>query len=303
MIDYKKAIKILSEKSVYPYMSRKKKIYLRGYKKNLLTKDEKNEIIRSLYIKSEDDIIRIHKEIDESREKSGRKTMKDWPEEERPREMLIKKGAENLTNTQLIAILLRTGTPSKTAQGLASEITGRYKNLRDIEKAPLEELLMIEGLGIAKIAQIKAAFELGRRFVLEEVKKGIKIKRPEDVLRYVKDLLYPYLRDKDKEFFYVIMLDIKNKIIDKIEVSKGSIDGTIVDPKEILKIASLKSASSVILLHNHPSGDAIPSEDDLRITSRIKEVLEIAGIRILDHIIIGKNQDDFYSFSSNKILG
>lgn len=105
-----------------------------------------------------------------------------------------------------------------------------------------------------------------------------------------------------KNFFYGLLLDIKNKIIDKIEVSKGSFEGTIVDPKEILKLASLKTASSVILIHNHPSGEPIPSEDDISLTNSIKEILYIAGIRVLDHIIIGKNAADFYSFSRNGLL-
>ncbi len=300
--DYNETIEFLSDNSIYPAINKNKKIYLIGKKKNLLSDSIESEIINILNIKNEEDVKRVKDEINQNRKSKGKKPIKEWSKEERPRERLIQEGAENLTNIQLLSILLRTGTRSKSAQGLAAQIMGKYKNLREIDKAPVEELLKIEGLGIAKIAQIKAAFEIGRRFIREELKKEVKIRKPEDVILFVKDVFYPYLRDEDKEFFYVILLDIKNKILDKIEISKGSVYGTIVDPKEILKLASLKTASSVILIHNHPSGEPIPSEDDINLTHRIKEILEIAGIRVLDHIIIGRNVEDFYSFSRNGLL-
>lgn len=199
--NYKEIIEFLSENSIYLALYKNNKVYLKGLRKKFFSDDVKDEILSNLNIKEKDDIKRINNEINQCKKSKGKKSIKEWTEDERPRERLIKKGAESLTNIQLLAILLRTGTHSKSAQGLGAEIIERYKNLREIDNAPIEELLKIEGLGIAKITQIKAAFEIGRRFIAEEIKMGRKIKKPEDVLLYVKETFYPYLRDEKKEFF------------------------------------------------------------------------------------------------------
>jgi DNA repair protein RadC len=122
------------------------------------------------------------------------------------------------------------------------------------------------------------------------------------VINYVCEYYAPYLRDQEKEFFNIILLDIKNKPIDNIEISKGSGNATIVDPKEIVKMASLKSAYSVILVHNHPSGETTPSQDDIELTNRIVSACELLGIKVLDHIIIGKYMEDFYSFAKEGLI-
>jgi len=128
------------------------------------------------------------------------------------------------------------------------------------------------------------------------VELGVKIKGPKDAVLYVKDYYAPYLRDSNKEIFNVILLDYRNKVIDNIELSKGSINASIVDPKEIIKEATLKSASSIILVHNHPSGETSPSRDDIETTSQIVEACRIVGIKVLDHIILGRNNEDYVSF-------
>jgi len=226
--------------------------------------------------------------------------IKNWVKEERPREMLIQKKPENLPLSKLLAIILRTGKEGSSAEELAQLLLNRFGSLRKIDSAPISELLKIKGIGLAKAAQIKAALELGKRLIRENAQKIRKIKNPTDAINYVAEYYGPYLRDYEKEFFFVILLDIKNKPIDNIEISKGSINSTVVDPKEIIKYATLKSASSIILVHNHPSGETIPSDDDIELTNQIKKACEIVGIKVLDHIIIGKNFDDTYSFANNK---
>jgi len=157
-------------------------------------------------------------------------------------------------------------------------------------------------MGFAKTVQIKAALELGKRFFKEKANARKKLKRPDDVIDYVSEYYAPYLRDKEKEFFSVILLDIKSKPIDNIEISKGSVNATVVDPKEIVKSASLKSASSIILVHNHPSGETTPSQDDIELTNRIVSACEMIDVKVLDHIIIGKNTEDFYSFAKEGLI-
>ncbi len=156
--------------------------------------------------------------------------------------------------------------------------------------ATISEICEIEGIGIAKAAQIKAALELGKRFYQESAKRHKKIKRPEEVINYVAEYYGPYLREAQKEFFSVILLDIKNKPIHNVELSKGSINASAVDPKEIIKEATLRSASSIILVHNHPSGRTEPSEEDTKITNCITQAYNLIGIKVLDHIIIGKRE-------------
>ncbi|MEW6006746.1 MAG: DNA repair protein RadC [bacterium] len=155
---------------------------------------------------------------------------------------------------------------------------------------------------MTKAAQIKSALELGKRLFKEDAEKRKKIKKAEDVLGYVAEYYGPYLRDAQKEFFYAIILDIKNKPIHNVEISKGSLSATVVDPKEIVKEATLNSGSSIILVHNHPSGEAEPSSEDMEITNRIIQACQLVGIKVLDHIIIGKNEEDYYSFAKEGLI-
>jgi len=144
--------------------------------------------------------------------------------------------------------------------------------------------------------------ELGKRLYREKAEKKRKITNVQDVILYVSEYYAPYLRDAKKEFFNVILLDSRNKPIDHIEISSGSITASVVDPKEIIKEATMKSASAIILVHNHPSGEPDPSQDDINITNQIARACDLVGVKVLDHIIIGKNNDDFVSLLDKGLM-
>jgi len=210
---------------------------------------------------------------------------------------LIKNGPENLPLSKLLAIIIRTGSDSKSAEELAKVLLNEFGSLRGLDRAEISQLCSIPGIGIAKAVEIKAALEIGKRLYREEVDLGTKIKGPKDVVMYVREYYAPYLRDLNKEVFNIILLDHRNKVIDNIEISRGSINASIVDPREIIREATLKSASSIILVHNHPSGETSPSMDDIETTNRIIDACRIVGIKVLDHIILGKNNVDYTSFA------
>ncbi len=289
--------------AIYPMCSKKGKIFLRCSKKGTLTQGISQEIIARLKLKTARDCERIRKEvIKRVSARRENRPIKKWVKEERPREMLMKYGPETLPLSKLLAIILRMGKEGMSAEELAKILLNRFGTLRAIDSAPISEICKIDGIGYAKVAQIKAALELGKRFYKETAEKKKRIKKADDVIGYVAEYFGPYLRDANKEFFHVILLDIKNKPIHNVEISKGSINASIVDPKEIIKEATLKSASSIILVHNHPSGEAEPSEEDIKITNAIIDACNLVGIRVLDHIIIGKNQDDYYSFAKAGLI-
>lgn len=227
-------------------------------------------------------------------------TIKEWPEDERPRERLIKFGPDKLSDTELLAIILRTGEgkgkEKVNAIDLARKLMMEFGSLRKLDSASISELCKIKGIGILKAAEIKAALEIGKRFLLErsEIKK--RIKTTEDIVNYYK----PYLRDLKKEVFKVMLLDGRNKIIKDIALSEGSLNSSIVDPKEIIKEAVRESASALVLVHNHPSGESEPSEDDIEITNRLIKVCDLVGLRVLDHIIIGN--DNYTSFLDKGLI-
>lgn len=293
----------LAANAIYPMISKKGKIYFKCSKKGLLTQDKVKEIIQQLNIKTSEDCQKIRKEV---RKRTAalreNRPIREWVKEERPREMLIKYGPELLTLSKLLAIILRTGKEGASAEELSKRLLNKFGALREVDSAPISEICKIEGIGLAKAAQIKAALELGKRLYKESAQKQKRIKKPDDAINYVAEYYGLYLRDAKKEFFYVILLDIKNKPIHNIEISKGSINASIVDPKEIIKEATLRSASSVILVHNHPSGDTEPSAEDINLTNRIIDACNFVGMKVLDHIIIGKNKDDYYSFTKRGLI-
>lgn len=303
MEDKDKLIKYMAINRIYPIMSRREKVYLKCSRKGVLSKEKKKEIIAKLNIRSKEECDQIRKKIKDiiSSLKENR-PIKEWVKEERPREMLIKYGAERLPISKLLAIILRTGKEGVSAEEFSKRILNRFRTLREIDSAPISEICKIEGIGLAKAAQIKAAFELGKRLLKEKVQEKVRIKNPRDLINYVMGYYGSYLRDAKKEFFYVILLDTKNHPIHNIEISKGSINASIVDPKEIVREATLWAASRIILVHNHPSGDPTPSKEDINITRQIIKACNLMDIRVLDHIIIGKNYDDYFSFSANRLL-
>ncbi|MBU2608925.1 MAG: DNA repair protein RadC [Chloroflexi bacterium] len=212
------------------------------------------------------------------------------PLSERPRERLQKYGAEALSAQEILAVILGRGVAGESVMVTGQRLLSQFGTLKGIAGASVEELSQIKGIGLAKAAQIKAAFELANRLdgYSETGKKPV-VKTPEDVVA----LLKGRLKDKKKEYFVVLLLDTRNQLIKASEVSVGSLDASIVHPREVFKEAIAGSAASVILAHNHPSGDPTASEDDISLTKRLAEAGEIMGIDVLDHVIIG--DDNFLS--------
>lgn len=229
-------------------------------------------------------------------------SIKEWVEEERPREMLIKSGSENLPLSKLLAIILMTGSGGTNAEELAKKLLNRFRTLRAIDAATIAELCEIDGIGPAKASQIKSSLEIGKRLYRERAEKTAKLNNPKDVISYVSDYYGPYMRDSKNEFFHAILLDTKNKPLDNVTISKGSSDASIVDPKEIVRHAALKSASSIVLVHNHPSGETAPSKEDIETTKLIVNACSLIGVSVIDHIIIGKNAEDYLSFSEEGLI-
>ena len=213
-----------------------------------------------------------------------------WVREERPREMLVEKGPAALATSKLLAIILRTGRKGVNAEELGRRVYNYFGSLRSIDSASVQELCRIEGIGPAKAAQVMAALELGKRLIGEPARKTPRIRCADDAIRYVSEMYGPSLRDKQKEYFCIVLLNTKNRPVHNIEISKGSVNASIVDIREIIKEATLKAASGVILVHNHPSGETEPSEEDIKLTSDIVGACNHLGIKVLDHIIIGKHR-------------
>lgn len=214
-------------------------------------------------------------------------TIKDLPEEERPREKLYKYGPKSLSNAELLAIIIRTGSPQSTAIELSQKLlAGKEEGIAFLSNANLNDITKINGIGKCKAAQILAAVELGKRVVSGAYKDKLKVTSPSDVA----NILMVDMIHLKKEHFKIIMLDTKNQIIGIENISIGSLNSSIVHPREVYKEAISKSSASIILVHNHPSGDPTPSKEDIAITRRLYDCGEILGIKVLDHIIIGNNK-------------
>ena len=226
--------------------------------------------------------------------KGGKYKIKDLPKYERPREKLIKKGASALKLDELLAILLRTGTKNKDVLKLAKDIALKYNNNK-LKNIGFEELRNIYGVGPTKAVQILAAIELGKRLFKQKDEKEIYIHSPKDVLKQTS-----HLQENKKENFVVLYLDARNKLILKETVSIGTINASLVHPREVFEPAIKELAVQIILVHNHPSGDPEPSEDDLVMTKRLVEAGKILGIDVIDHIIISKNK--FFSFKERRLI-
>lgn len=223
--------------------------------------------------------------------------LKSLPNEERPRERLIKYGVNNLSNEELLAIILKTGSKNKNVKELASNILAKFKDIRELKNIRVNSLTSIEGIGKVKALELISAIELGRR-VYEDTSYGemASLTNPIDIINYFNYLF----KDEKQECFYVIYLDSKKKFIDKKMICKGILDKSLIHPRDIFKEAYLLSASSFICIHNHPSGDATPSNEDINITNHLKEIGILHGIGLVDHIIIGNN--NYYSFYQDNNL-
>jgi DNA repair protein RadC len=224
------------------------------------------------------------------------RTIKHWPSEERPRERLIASGPASLSDAQLLAVLLRTGRERASAVDLALDLLKRFGGLKGLSRLSIAELCAVSGIGPAKAAQLQAALELGRRALGTPLKKGIKIRGSLDVYRHY----LPLLRDQKREVFLALLLDSKHRVLKELIVSTGSVNLSIVHPREVFNPAVRESAAAVIVLHNHPSGDPAPSREDRELTSRLVKAGEIMGIALLDHLIIGDGQ--YVSFAEQGFL-
>jgi len=295
-------VDFLTSNCIYPYVSKKGKVFFKGKASSTILTGIKEEIISSLNLEDKKECENIRAIVKEKCRKKRDRPIKYWIREERPREMLIKNGPENLPLSKLMAILLRTGKEGKSAEELGRILLNAFGTLREIDSASINEICSIEGIGIAKATQIKAAFEMGKRLNREKAAEREKLNSPQDVVDYVREFYAPYLRDAKKEFFNIILLDIRNKVIENVEMSTGNLSSSFVDPGEIIRIATSRSAAGIILIHNHPSGEPDPSDDDIKITNIVVRACKLVGIKVLDHIIIGRNYEDFVSLNSMGIV-
>lgn len=222
-------------------------------------------------------------------------TIHDLPKSERPRERLQEFGAEALSSQELLSLILGRGVPGESVSVTSQRLLSTFGNIKAISEASLEELADVKGIGVAKASQIKAAFELTKRKD-EIVQTKINIKHSQDVVNLVKSKLI----DKKKEHFLVLSLDSRNNLIKVSKISIGSLNASIVHPREVFKEAIQSSAASVIMVHNHPSGDPTPSEDDIALTKRLVKTGEILGIDVLDHIIV--TDKDFLSMKDKSLM-
>ena len=211
-------------------------------------------------------------------------TIHDLPVSERPRERLQKLGVEALSAQEILALILGRGVSGESVMVTAQRLLSQFGSLKGIAGASVEELSQVKGIGLAKASQIKAAFELANRLegYAEAGDKPV-VKTPEDVLGLVRGRL----KGKKKEHFLALLLDTRSRLIKVAEISVGSLDSSIVHPREVFKEAISATAASVVFVHNHPSGDPAASEDDIGLSKRLAEAGEIVGIDVLDHIIIG----------------
>ncbi|MBP1734305.1 MAG: repair protein RadC [Deltaproteobacteria bacterium] len=219
-------------------------------------------------------------------------TVRDMPKQERPRERLQRLGPDALSSQELLALIIGRGVSKRSVLDIAHELLRRFGSVHGMSKASIEELSKIHGVGIAKAAQIKAAFELAKRQDLENDIPKFTVNNPETLVKAIRATI----QDKAKEHFKLVLLNTRNKVTGIMPISVGTLNASLVHPREVFKEAIQGSASSVILVHNHPSDDLEPSEEDIKLTRRMVEAGKILGIEVLDHIIITRH--DFLSLKS-----
>lgn len=223
--------------------------------------------------------------------------IKDMPASERPRERLIKYGAGNLSNEDLVSIIIKTGCLGYSVRDIALIVIKRLENIGNLQELNMNYLKGIKGLGDVKIIELLASIELGKRVYLNSHKvNSLKYNNP--YLVYQDNL--PLFRGKKQEYFYCLYLDNKNRLIERKLLFMGTINRSIVHPREIFKEAYLLSSSGIICMHNHPSGEILPSNEDIELTKSLVEIGKIQGINVLDHLIISDNA--YYSFSEEGLI-
>lgn len=223
--------------------------------------------------------------------------IKNLPKEDRPRERLLSYGASNLSNEELLAIILKTGTKNENVKVLAQNVLNKVNDVNDLDGITKEVLMQVKGIKEAKAVEILASIELGKRVYEKRIKKDeISFLCSLDIFNYNKYLF----SNIKQEQFYVLYLDNKNKLIERKLLFMGTINKSIVHPREIFKNAYLLSATSIVCMHNHPSGDTRPSKEDIFLTNNLVEIGKMNGINVLDHIIFG--DDNYYSFNDNGLI-
>jgi len=219
-----------------------------------------------------------------------------WPKKERPRERLLEHGPPYLTEAELLGILLGKGTRKKTAIDLGRELIDQYESLQRLFSCSPSELTTIKGIGPAKAATLSAAFELVRRIQSKKKTDKPSFKRSSDVANHY----LPLMRDLRKEVFKILLLNRANRLIKEVFISEGTLDASIVHPRDVFRETLLEPAAGVILIHNHPSGNPSPSEEDLRITKQLVEAGRLLGIRVFDHIIL--SGEDYRSLADEGLI-
>ena len=225
-------------------------------------------------------------------------SIKNWPEDERPRERLIKFGEDKLSNAHLLGILIGSGdrTAKKNAVDLSRDLLNMFNDFNKIDQASITELCQVKGIGFAKAAQIKAALEVGKRMSSQSSGKK---KKMETSRCFVKHYT-PFMKNLKKEIVKLVLLNPKLFVIKDLTISEGSLNASILHPREVMIPAIRESAASFAVIHNHPSGDPSPSQQDMEITHRLNKTGQIIGIKMVDHIIIGDNK--YFSFSDEGLL-
>ena len=216
--------------------------------------------------------------------------IKNIPKNDRPRERLINYGASNLSNEELLSIILRNGTKNKSVKDLSLMVLNKFGDIRNMRYIEINDILSINGIGKVKAIEIIASIEFGRRVLEDKEINNISIRSTKDVYEYFNNLF----KDKKQEYFYVLYLNNKKKVLCNKLLYIGTINGSVAHPREIFKQAYLNSASFIICIHNHPSGDPSPSNEDLNFTHNLIEIGKLNNIPVLDHLIIGNNC--YYSF-------
>jgi len=220
----------------------------------------------------------------------------DWPQDERPRERMLNHGPEALSETELLAIILRTGSGKKTSVDLARELLTEKEGLRGIDQQPVSALCKIKGIGLAKACQIKAALEISKRLVQQKMRVMEQLSSSEDAYHYVR----LRMRDLTREEFRVVLLTNHNDVITEKVLFKGSVTESVASARDVVELAIQYSAVKVIIIHNHPSGNPNPSAEDKMVTQKIIKACSFFDVIVLDHIIIGK--DSYYSFADHGLI-
>lgn len=224
-------------------------------------------------------------------------TIKEWAEDDRPREKMISKGVSSLSDAELMAILIGSGTKNETAVAISQRILASVNNnLNELGKFTLKDLTKTKGIGTAKGVTIMAALELGRRRKISEALNRRQITSSSDVI----EIFQPLLADLPHEEFWILLLNRANRVIDRVKVSEGGFTATVVDVRKIMQIAIENQAIGLILCHNHPSGNHNPSDDDLKITTKIREASNTLDLKLLDHIVVTNNK--CFSMADNSLL-